>query len=199
MFTFTNPVKKHIKRLSDFVLAIFIGVVTLPLLLFVIVLVKLDGGPAFYTQMRVGYLGKEFRIVKFRTMKKDAEKNGVQWCEKNDKRVTKVGRILRDYRIDEIPQIINVIRGEMSFIGPRPERPYFVRNLLEDIPQYSIRHCMRPGLSGWAQVNYDYGSSIEDSKKKLEYDLYYVKYSSFFLDLVILVKTLKIILQRKGQ
>lgn len=156
-------------------------------------------GPLFYTQERVGKYGKLFKIIKFRTMVTNAEANGAKWAKKNDARVTVFGRILRNLRIDEFPQFINVIKGEMSVIGPRPERPIFVKQLSEVIPFYDTRHSIKPGLSGWAQVNSRYGSSIEDSLEKLQYDLYYIKHRSFFLDLNIFVKTLSTIVYFRGQ
>jgi len=156
-------------------------------------------GPLFYKQERIGKHGHLFNIVKLRTMIKNAESEGVQWAEKNDVRVTPFGRILRNSRIDEIPQFYNVLKGEMSIIGPRPERPYFVKELSQIIPFYETRHSIKPGLSGWAQVNSRYGGSVEDSLEKLQYDLYYIKHRSFFLDLNILVKTMSTVLYYRGQ
>lgn len=157
-----------------------------------------SGRPIFFTQIRVSRGGKRFRAVKFRTMRSDAEKNGPQWAQANDARVTPAGRFLRKTRLDEIPQLWNIIKGEMSFVGPRPERPEFVKELEKTIPFYSQRLLVKPGLSGWAQVNYPYGVSVEDAKKKLQYDLYYVKNRSLVLDLAIILKTIKTVLSAVG-
>jgi exopolysaccharide biosynthesis polyprenyl glycosylphosphotransferase len=156
-------------------------------------------GPLFYTQIRVGKNGKDFRIFKLRSMVTDAEKEGAQFAEKFDKRVTKFGRFLRKSRLDEIPQFINVIKGDMSVIGPRPERPIFVKELSAEIPFYEVRHIIKPGVTGWAQVNSDYGSSKEDSLAKLQYDLYYIKHRSLILDISIVIKTLSTIIFYRGQ
>ena len=156
-------------------------------------------GTLFYTQERIGKYGKPFKIIKFRTMIKNAENQGVVWTDKNDKRVTAFGRFLRNTRLDEIPQFINVLKGEMSIIGPRPERPFFVKELSIIIPFYETRHTIKPGLSGWAQVNSRYGSTVEDSLNKLQYDLYYIKHRNFFLDISIIVKTLSTIIYYRGQ
>ncbi|MFT4848497.1 MAG: exopolysaccharide biosynthesis polyprenyl glycosylphosphotransferase [Sediminicola sp.] len=156
-------------------------------------------GPLFYTQIRVGKNGKDFRIFKLRSMVTDAEKEGAQFAEKFDKRVTKFGRFLRKSRLDEIPQFINVIKGDMSVIGPRPERPIFVKELSAEIPFYEVRHIIKPGVTGWAQVNSDYGSSKEDSLEKLQYDLYYIKHRSLILDISIVIKTLSTIIFYRGQ
>ena len=187
-------------RLMDVICAvigILCGIVLLPLV--IVGNAIANRGKLFYIQTRIGKHGKPFRIVKFRTMVKNAEQNGAKWAEKNDKRVTAFGRFLRNTRLDEIPQFINVLKGEMSIIGPRPERPVFVRELSKVIPFYETRHTIKPGLSGWAQVNSRYGSSVEDSLIKLQYDLYYIKHRSFFLDLNIIVKTLNTILYYRGQ
>ncbi|MEM7186064.1 MAG: sugar transferase [Bacteroidota bacterium] len=156
-------------------------------------------GPVFYTQIRVGRNGKHFRIYKLRSMIVDAEKGGAQFAEKVDRRVTRFGRFLRKSRFDEIPQFINVIKGDMSVIGPRPERPVFVKELSEKIPFYEIRHIIKPGVTGWAQVNAKYGASAEDALEKLQYDLYYIKKRSFFLDISIVIKTLSTIIFFRGQ
>jgi lipopolysaccharide/colanic/teichoic acid biosynthesis glycosyltransferase len=159
-----------------------------------------DRGPAFYAQERVGRDGKTFRVLKFRSMRIDAEKSGTpQWAAKNDPRITRVGNFMRKTRIDELPQILNVFKGEMSFVGPRPERPYFVEQLIEVVPYYNVRHSIKPGITGWAQVRYGYGSSAEDALQKLQYDLYYVKNNSLFLDVLILIDTLKVVLFRSGR
>ena len=152
-----------------------------------------------YKQERVGINGKLFNIVKFRSMRPDAEKDGAKWATTNDTRVTKVGYFIRKYRIDELPQIINVFRGEMSFIGPRPERPQFVEQLIREIPYYNQRHNVKPGLAGWAQLNYPYGASVEDSMEKLKFDLYYVKHQSLMLDILILIRTVEVVLFGKGR
>jgi lipopolysaccharide/colanic/teichoic acid biosynthesis glycosyltransferase len=156
-------------------------------------------GPLFYTQERIGKNGNAFQIIKLRTMVKNAEKDGMKWAQKNDTRVTKFGKFLRKTRIDEIPQFINVLKGEMSLIGPRPERPFFVQELSQIIPFYETRHIVKPGLTGWAQVNSRYGSTIDDSLIKLQYDLFYIKHRSFFLDINIIVKTLSTIIFFRGQ
>jgi exopolysaccharide biosynthesis polyprenyl glycosylphosphotransferase len=152
-------------------------------------------GPVLYRQKRVGRFGRIFEIVKLRTMAVDAEKDGAVWARQNDNRVTAVGRFLRKYRIDEIPQLINVLRGEMSFVGPRPERPEFIESLAQSIPYYMERLMVQPGITGWAQVNYPYGASVEDARRKLEYDLYYTKHMSLFLDVFSLLDTVRIIVR----
>ena len=187
-------------RAMDIVFSIFglgFGIILLPFIL----LGNLIGnrGPLFYTQERIGKYGKSFKIIKFRTMVTTAEADGVSWAEENDSRVTTFGRLLRNTRIDEIPQFINVIKGEMSVIGPRPERPYFVKELSQIIPFYETRHTIKPGLSGWAQVKSRYGSTVDDSLIKLQYDLYYIKHRSFFLDVDIIIKTLSTIIYYRGQ
>ena len=156
-------------------------------------------GPLFYTQQRIGKNGIPFIIYQFRTMVVNAEKNGAVWAQKNDYRVTKFGKFLRKSRLDEIPQFFNILKGSMSIIGPRPERPEFVGQLSLEMPFYETRHVIKPGLTGWAQVSYEYGSSKEDSLRKLQYDLYYIKHRSFVLDLNIIVKTLSTILFYRGQ
>jgi exopolysaccharide biosynthesis polyprenyl glycosylphosphotransferase len=156
-------------------------------------------GPLFYTQERVGFKGKTFKIFKLRSMIKNAEKEGAVWAQKNDARVTLFGKFLRNTRLDEFPQFINIIKGEMSMIGPRPERPVFVTDLEEKIPFYAIRHVVRPGLTGWAQVNYPYANTIEEQETKLRYDLYYIKERNSFLDFKILIKTISTVLFFKGQ
>ena len=187
-------------RFMDIICAIIglaIGICLLPFVLLGNLIA--NRGSLFYQQERVGKHGEVFNIVKFRTMVKNAETNGAQWAEKNDARVTRFGRILRNSRIDEIPQFYNILKGDMSVIGPRPERPYFVKELSQIIPFYETRHTIKPGLSGWAQVNSRYGSSVDDSLEKLQYDLYYIKHRSFFLDVNILVKTFGTVLYYRGQ
>ncbi|MGK0252081.1 MAG: lipopolysaccharide/colanic/teichoic acid biosynthesis glycosyltransferase, partial [Gammaproteobacteria bacterium] len=156
-------------------------------------------GPLFYTQSRIGKNGRAFKIIKLRTMVTDAEKNGAVWAQKNDTRITRFGKFLRKSRLDEIPQFFNVIIGEMSLIGPRPERPIFVRELSEKIPFYETRHVVKPGLTGWAQVMGSYGSSEEHALEKLQYDLYYIKHRSLFMDLSILFKTISTVIFYRGQ
>ncbi len=156
-------------------------------------------GPLFYTQERIGKSGSIFNIIKYRTMVKNAEKNGAVWAQKNDSRITPFGRFLRNTRLDEFPQFINILRGDMSLIGPRPERPHFVRELSQILPFYETRHIVKPGLTGWAQVKTRYGSSVDDSLLKLQYDLYYIKYRSFFLDVNILIKTISTMIFFRGQ
>ena len=155
-------------------------------------------GPIFFTQTRVGRKGRPFSIYKFRTMRVDAEANGAVWATKNDSRITTLGRFIRKTRLDEIPQLWNVLRGDMAFVGPRPERPEFVQWLAQEIPYYDLRHMVRPGITGWAQVRYQYGATLEETKQKMEYDLYYIKYRSIGLDLLIIFETVKTIILRRG-
>lgn len=187
------------KRIFDFIAAGIAGILTLPFYLFIGLAIKINSsGPIFYSQKRVGKDGKIFSMVKFRTMIRDAEKDGIQWAQKSDTRVTRVGRFLRRTRLDELPQLWNVFLGQMSFVGPRPERPEFVELLAAEIPFYQMRHLVKPGLSGWAQINFPYGASVSDAMEKLQYDLYYIKNRSFILDLGIILKTINIILRREG-
>lgn len=194
-------VRIFMKRTFDLVCSIAILALTFPLMLLAALAVWLeDRGPVFYSQERVGKDGKTFRVHKFRSMGADAEKGGKpQWAAQNDPRVTRVGNLMRKTRIDELPQILNVLNGEMSFVGPRPERPYFVEQLIEVVPYYNVRHSIKPGITGWAQVRYGYGSSAEDALQKLQYDLYYVKNNSLFLDFLVLINTLKVVLFRSGR
>lgn len=157
------------------------------------------GVSVFYKQERVGLNGQLFKIIKFRSMRPDAEKDGAKWASKNDDRVTRIGHFIRKYRIDELPQLLNVFRGEMAFIGPRPERPEFVEKLIREVPYYNQRHNVKPGLAGWAQLNYPYGASVEDSLEKLKFDLYYVKHQSLMLDILILIRTVEVVLFGKGR
>ena len=189
-----------LKRTTDIAAAALLLFAASPILLVTAALVKWTSpGPVFYRQQRVGAFGKLFDVIKFRSMREDAEGDGQpKWAQAADPRVTWVGRIIRMSRIDEIPQIINVLRGDMSFVGPRPERPFFVRELANEIPFYNERHVVKPGITGWAQLNYPYGASIDDARQKLEYDLYYVKNYSPFLDLLILIQTVRVILWRDG-
>jgi sugar transferase (PEP-CTERM system associated) len=185
-----------IKRLMDLIIGSALLLLTLPLMLIVAVLIKVDSpGPVFYRQERVGFHGKRFALLKFRSMQQDAEAAcGPCWAAEQDCRVTRVGSLIRHARIDELPQLVNVLRGEMSLVGPRPERPYFVEQLAAAIPFYEERHNVKPGITGWAQVSYSYGRSVEDAREKLCYDLYYVKRRTMFLDLVILMSTLRVVL-----
>ncbi len=189
-----------VKRVFDITVSACLLVLTAPVMAMAAALVALDSqGPVIYRQERVGRGGRTFTVLKFRSMAHDAEKDGKPcWASVNDARVTRVGRLLRRLRIDELPQLINVIKGEMSFVGPRPERPEFVATLTEQIPFYAVRHSVKPGLTGWAQVRYSYGATIEQSLKKLEYDLYYVKNHSLYLDLVILLQTVRVVLVGEG-
>ncbi|MFM7642516.1 MAG: exopolysaccharide biosynthesis polyprenyl glycosylphosphotransferase [Cyanobium sp.] len=189
----------RVKRLGDVVVASTLLVLTLPLLLVACGLIRLeDGGPAFYSQIRTGLYGAPIRIWKLRSMRHGAELQGVQWAKRNDPRITGVGRWLRRLRIDELPQLVSVLKGEMSLIGPRPERPELEDALQEAIVHYSIRHWVKPGLSGWAQVCYPYGASIEDSRIKLGYDLYYIRNAGPLLDLLVLIKTLRLVAGARG-
>jgi sugar transferase (PEP-CTERM system associated) len=189
------------KRLFDIIVSLTILVITSPIFLLTAVLIWLSTfgrDPVFYRQRRLGLGDIPFDVLKFRSMKVDAEKNGAQFAQKNDSRVTLIGRIIRKTRIDELPQLINVLKGEMSFVGPRPERPEFVSEFEHDIPHYSLRHAVKPGITGWAQICYPYGDTLEDARKKLQFDLYYIKNYSIFLDLTILFQTAQVILFGKG-
>jgi sugar transferase (PEP-CTERM system associated) len=189
-----------LKRILDLVVAMIGLVASLPIMLLVGLAVRLDSkGPIIYRQKRVGRMSRHFEVLKFRSMRVDAEKGtGAQWASENDPRITRIGRFLRKYRLDELPQFINVIRGDMSFVGPRPERPEFVKELREKIPYYDERHSVRPGLTGWAQVRYMYGSSVDDAFQKLEYDLFYLKNMSMVFDLAIIVQTIGIVFRGQG-
>ncbi len=195
-----DPLTLSMKRVLD-ILASTLGIVlSLPICLVTAALIKLTSrGPIFFTQERVGEDGELFKLVKFRTMRSDAEKeSGPVWAQKNDSRVTTIGKILRLARIDEIPQFLNILRGQMSFVGPRPERPHFVEQLRQEIPFYVLRHTVKPGLTGWAQVCHPYGASVEDAREKLRYDLYYLKNMSLLFDLNIIVRTVAVILSGQG-
>ena len=187
------------KRAFDIAASCVLLVLTAPMIAAFAILVKLDSkGPAFFRQTRVGLFGQTFELIKLRSMRLDAEAAGAQWAAMDDPRVTRVGRFIRKARIDELPQAWSVLKGEMSFVGPRPERPEFVAALEEQLSYYAERHMVKPGITGWAQVNYPYGASIEDSRHKLEYDLYYVKNYTPFLDLLILLQTLRVVLWNEG-
>ncbi len=184
------------KRLFDVAMSLALLLFTLPLLVMTAVAIRLESpGSVLYRQERLGRGGRPFRLLKFRSMHDDAEADGVpQWAAADDPRVTRVGALIRKTRIDELPQILNVLRGDMSFVGPRPERPYFVEELGKVIPFYDARHRVKPGITGWAQLSYSYGASVEDARRKLEYDLYYLKNFSIFFDLIILVQTIRVVL-----
>jgi sugar transferase (PEP-CTERM system associated) len=193
-------ITRAVKRASDIILSLLLLVAGAPLYALLAILIKLDSlGPILFRQERVGERGCIFNVLKFRTMVGNAEeKTGPVWASENDPRITRVGRFLRKSRLDEFPQIVNVLKGEMSFVGPRPERPHFVAQLQERIPFYSQRHTVKPGITGWAQVKYSYGASVEDAVEKLQYDLYYIKNLSIFLDLVILMHSVQVVLLGQG-
>jgi len=200
---FTQAVIKSTgKRLFDILVSLLLLILASPIMLAVAVAIAIESrgrGPVFYSQERVGLGARAFRVHKFRSMCVDAERDGVaQWAKKNDDRVTTVGRLIRSTRIDELPQLFNVLKGDMSFVGPRPERPQFVKELAEQIPYFDLRHHVKPGMTGWAQVCYPYGASIEDAREKLQYDLYYLKNYSLFLDTMIIFQTLQVVLWGKG-
>ncbi len=196
----TTVIKRYIKRIFDISFASASVVFSLPILLIVPVLIKLDSrGTVLFKQKRIGEGEKVFTIYKFRTMVDGAEKDsGPVWSQSGDKRITRLGKILRKTRIDELPQLFNVLYDDMSFIGPRPEREFFVKSLKKNIPYYSERHFVKPGITGWAQVRYEYGDSIDDAIEKLKYDLYYIKHQSIFLDILIVLDTIKVILFGRG-
>ncbi|MFP4516463.1 MAG: TIGR03013 family XrtA/PEP-CTERM system glycosyltransferase [Desulfovibrionales bacterium] len=191
--------RKLIKRMLDVCCSLLGLALVSPLLPLIALLIRLDSrGPVFFKQTRVGEGGKDFVIMKFRTMREDAEANGAVWAEEEDPRITRVGKWLRKTRLDEVPQLFNVLGGTMSFVGPRPERPEFVQMLKEVIPYYGERHYVKPGITGWAQVSYPYGSSVEDAIEKLRYDLYYIKNLSITFDILIILKTIHVVLFGKG-
>jgi sugar transferase (PEP-CTERM system associated) len=191
---------RWMKRTIDLTLAVILGVLSFPVMLLTALAVWLEtGSPVLYCQERVGENGRPFTLCKFRSMRQDAEKGGTpMWASSDDDRITRVGRFIRKTRLDELPQLWNVVRGDMSFVGPRPERPYFVAELAKEIPFYQQRHAVKPGITGWAQVKYRYGASFEDAMEKLRYDLYYIKHLSVFFDLTIVFDTVKVVLFRKG-
>ncbi|WP_157264948.1 TIGR03013 family XrtA/PEP-CTERM system glycosyltransferase [Azohydromonas aeria] len=195
-----GPLRMGIKRLSDLLSSMLLLLVAAPIMLVTAVLIKLEShGPVLYRQERVGLNGRLFNVIKFRSMRTDAEKDGrPRWASAQDDRVTRVGRVIRRLRIDELPQIFNVLLGDMSFIGPRPERPFFVEQLARELPYYGLRHSIKPGVTGWAQVRYPYGATVEDSLQKLQYDLYYVKNHNLLLDLLVLFETVGVVLTGKG-
>jgi len=198
-FSSGQAVSRALKRLFDIIASGLALLLIAPVILLFAVLVRLDSkGPALYRQRRVGLYGQSFDVIKLRSMRTDAEANGAQWAAKDDPRVTRIGNFIRKTRIDELPQLWTVLKGEMSFVGPRPERPQFVADLEQHLPYYAERHMVKPGITGWAQINYPYGASIEDARHKLEYDLYYAKNYSPFLDLLILLQTLRVVLWNEG-
>lgn len=196
-----SPVKTIFREMMHRLLALLGLVFSLPFAILAAILIKVESrGPIFYKQERVGKSGKTFKVIKFRSMRTDAEKDGKPiWAATNDERVTRIGRVMRATRIDEIPQFWNILKGDMSFVGPRPERPHFVKQLGTEIPYYDHRHLVAPGLTGWAQIKYPYGASVADARQKLQYDLYYIKNQSLTLDLVIVFETVKTVLFGKGR
>ena len=188
-----------VRRLVSFTVAFVALLICAPVIPMVVLAVRISSpGPIFFKQKRVGLRGRPFTIYKFRTMCQHAEVNGAVWATKHDPRITRIGKLMRETRLDEIPQLWNVLRGDMAFVGPRPERPEFVEWLCHEIPYFDLRHMIRPGITGWAQVRYQYGATLEETKRKLEYDLYYLKHLSLGLDLLILFETAKIIVLRRG-
>jgi exopolysaccharide biosynthesis polyprenyl glycosylphosphotransferase len=193
-------IQRVVKRAMDFAAALGLLAVLIPITVPVLILTAIfQGFPLFYRQERVGQAGRIFTLTKLRSMRNDAEKDGVRWADKNDTRITPIGRWLRITRLDEIPQLWNVIKGNMSLVGPRPERPEFVSVLEEKIPFYRARLAAKPGLTGWAQIKFGYTNDVDDAKTKLEYDLYYIKNRSVWFDVVILLQTIRVVLARKGQ
>jgi sugar transferase (PEP-CTERM system associated) len=190
---------KRIKRGFDVVLSIVGLAVTMPINVVLSAAIKVDSpGPILYKQERVGKDGNIFRLLKFRSMSQDAEPNGPVWADVSDDRATRVGKVIRKLRLDEIPQMVNVLRGEMSFVGPRPERPFFVEQLRKELPYYFQRHTVKPGITGWAQIKYPYGASKEDALEKLKYEYYYIKHMSLIFDLTIIMETIKTVLLSRG-
>jgi exopolysaccharide biosynthesis polyprenyl glycosylphosphotransferase len=194
------PLTLALKRVIDILASVVGVVVSFPICILAVLAIKLSSrGPIFFLQERIGADGEPFRLIKFRTMRQDAEANsGPVWAAKNDDRVTPVGRFMRLARIDEIPQFFNILSGQMSFVGPRPERKHFVDQLQQDIPFYPLRHTVKPGLTGWAQVSHPYGASIEDAQEKLRYDLYYIKNITLLLDVSIILRTVAVIMRGSG-
>ena len=198
-FSSGRAISSVAKRIFDILASLLLLALTFPVILVFALLVKLDSaGPAFFRQKRVGLYGQPFELVKLRSMRTDAERDGSKWAEKNDPRITRIGGFIRKLRIDELPQVWTVLRGQMSFVGPRPEVPTFVADLDDKLPYYAERHMVKPGITGWAQINYPYGASIEDARHKLEFDLYYAKNYTPFLDLLIMLQTLRVIIWPEG-
>lgn len=194
--------RRWMMRTFDIFASLTLLLMVWPLMLLAAIAIKIEDGwkaPLIYSQERVGENGRIFRVHKFRSMIEDAEKNGARWADKNDMRVTRVGEFIRKYRIDELPQLFNILVGDMAFVGPRPERPVFVEQLTRELPFYGERHRVKPGLTGWAQLNYPYGASVTDSLRKLEYDIYYVKNHSLLLDIMILLQTVEVVLFGRGR
>ncbi|MDX9700365.1 MAG: TIGR03013 family PEP-CTERM/XrtA system glycosyltransferase [Rhodocyclaceae bacterium] len=193
-------VRSFVKRSFDLLAACVLLILALPVMLVTALLILIeDGAPVFYRQERVGLGGRLFSVIKFRSMRRDAERDGKpRWAQSNDDRVTRVGRVIRKLRIDELPQLLNVLSGDMSLVGPRPERPFFVDRLADEIPFYAVRHCVKPGVTGWAQVRYQYGSSVDDAIQKLQYDLYYVKNHTLMLDILVLFETVRVVMTGEG-
>jgi sugar transferase (PEP-CTERM system associated) len=198
-FSSSRAISSVFKRLFDICASSILLALTFPIIVLFALLVKIDSkGPAFFRQVRIGLYGEKFVVHKLRSMRTDAEKDGAKWADKDDPRITRVGSLIRKVRIDELPQVWTVLKGQMSFVGPRPEVPSIVDDLEEQLPYYAERHMVKPGITGWAQINYPYGASVEDSRAKLEYDLYYAKNYTPFLDLLILLQTARVILWPEG-
>ena len=196
-----GPWRTFVKRLFDIISSVILLMLLSPVMFMAMIAIRLDSpGPIFYRQARVGLRGRTFECLKFRSMRTDAENDGVaRWAVKNDPRVTRIGIFMRKTRIDELPQLLSVLQGEMSLVGPRPERPNFVTQLQEAIPFYEIRHTVKPGVTGWAQVRYHYGATMEDARRKHQFDLFYVKNNSIVLDIIVLIETVSVVLFREGQ
>ncbi|MFZ4404446.1 MAG: sugar transferase [Pseudobdellovibrionaceae bacterium] len=195
-----NPIGLRIKRLTDLILSCVLLALVWPIMVLVSIAIRFEStGSALFKQIRTGKNGQAFTIYKFRSMRNDAEKDGAQWAQKNDDRITRVGKFIRLTRLDELPQLFNVFKGDMSFVGPRPERPEFNQILEQKIPFYNLRHLVRPGITGWAQILFPYGASIDDSKEKLQYELYYIKHYSLLLDALIFLKTINVVLTGRGR
>jgi sugar transferase (PEP-CTERM system associated) len=195
-----HPMRTAVKRAFDLVVSLLLLALTWPLMLIAAIVITMeDNGPILFRQERVGYRGQPFMVLKFRSMRVDAERDGVaRWATKDDSRITRVGGFMRKMRIDELPQLVNVLKGEMSLVGPRPERPAFVSDLEEKVPFYDIRHSVKPGVTGWAQVRFSYASSVDDARRKLQFDLYYVKNHTLWLDMLVIIETVRVVLMRKG-
>lgn len=203
-FEMNHKFKTSLDHRMNAILALMLLAVVWPIMLVTALIIYFDdgrrtGASIFYRQVRIGLDGKPFQILKFRSMRPDAEAGGAQWAAVNDNRVTRIGAFIRKYRVDELPQLFNILRGDMGFVGPRPERPEFVEKLVKEIPYYNQRHNVKPGLTGWAQLKYPYGSTTEDAQEKLKFDLYYIKHRTLLLDLVILIRTVEIVLFGKGR
>lgn len=197
-----NTITDRLRRIMDVVFSITLFVIFLPVMLITVLAIKIEDGmraPVFYQQLRIGANGRAYKVLKFRSMVENAEASGACWASKNDMRVTRVGAFIRKFRIDELPQLFNVLRGDMAFVGPRPERPEFVCTLSENIPFYQERHLVKPGITGWAQLNYSYGASERDAREKLQYDLYYIKNRSIMLDILIIAQTVEVVLFGRGR